>query len=52
MRVKIFVRLEDYDLEVHLVKDGTILSENSKSHEKFIHGIKGWKHRLYIQKDL
>lgn len=32
--------IEDYDLEVHLVKEGSIISKNSKSHGKFIHGIK------------
>lgn len=45
---KDFVQLEDYDLEVHLVKEGTILSENSKSHEKFIHGIKVLMAKNYI----
>jgi recombinase len=37
---KDYVTLEDYDLEVHLVKEGSIISKNSKSHDKFIHGIK------------
>jgi len=37
---KDYVLLEEHKLEIHLVKEGTILSENSKSHEKFIHGIK------------
>ena len=37
---KDYVTLEDYDLEVHLVKEGTVISKNSKSHDKFIHGIK------------
>ena len=45
---KDFVQLEDYDLEVHLVKEGSILSENSKSHEKFIHGIKVLMAKNYI----
>lgn len=37
---KDYVLLDECDFEIHLVKEGTILSENSKSHEKFIHGIK------------
>lgn len=37
---KDYVLLDESDYEIHLVKEGTILSENSKSHEKFIHGIK------------
>ncbi len=45
---KDYVTLEDYDLEVHLVKEGTVLSENSKSHEKFIHGIKVLMAKNYI----
>ena len=45
---KDYVTLEDYDLEIHLVKEGTILSENSKSHEKFIHGIKVLMAKNYI----
>lgn len=45
---KDYVILEDYDLEVHLVKEGTILSKNSKSHEKFIHGIKVLMAKNYI----
>lgn len=32
--------VEQRDLHVHLVKEGEILSKDSKSHEKFIHGIK------------
>lgn len=45
---KDYVTLEDYDLEVHLVKEGTILSKDSKSHEKFIHGIKVLMAKNYI----
>ena len=32
--------LEQLDIEIHLVKEGEILSKESKSHQKFIHGIK------------
>jgi site-specific DNA recombinase len=45
---KDYVTLEDYQLEVHLVKEGSILSESSKSHEKFIHGIKVLMAKNYI----
>ena len=45
---KDYVTLEDYDLEVHLVKEGSIISKNSKSHDKFIHGIKVLMAKNYI----
>lgn len=32
--------VEQLDLSVHLVKEGEILSKDSRSHQKFIHGIK------------
>ena len=37
---KDYVILEEYDLEVHLVKENQVLSKDSRSNEKFIHGIK------------
>ena len=37
---KDYVILEDYELNIHLVKEGQIISKDSRSHEKFIHGIK------------
>ena len=45
---KDYVTLEDYDLEVHLVKEGTVISKDSKSHDKFIHGIKVLMAKNYI----
>ena len=45
---KDYITLEDYDLEVHLVKESTIISKNSKSHDKFIHGIKVLMAKNYI----
>jgi len=33
------VTIEKLDVEVHLVKDGTVLSRDSKSQDKLIHGI-------------
>lgn len=35
-------------VEVHLVKESSILSENSRSHEKFVHGIKVLVSKNYI----
>ena len=45
---KDYVTLEDYNLEVHLVKEGSVISKNSKSHDKFIHGIKVLMAKNYI----
>lgn len=45
---KDYVILEDYHLEVHLVKEGTVLSESSKSHEKLVHGFKVLMAKNYI----
>jgi site-specific DNA recombinase len=39
--LKDYVLLDELNgLEVHLVKEGTVLSDNARSHDKFIHGIK------------
>ena len=43
-----YVSLDDYELEIHLVKEGTLLSHRSTSHEKFIHGIKVLMAKNYI----
>jgi len=45
---KDYVCLEDIDIEIHLVKEGAIVSNNSKSGEKFIHGIKVLMAKNYI----
>jgi DNA invertase Pin-like site-specific DNA recombinase len=45
---KDYVILEDYDFEIHLVKEGTVISKNSRSHDKFIHGIKVLMAKNYI----
>ena len=34
-----YIALEDLGLEIHLVKEGEVLSKDSRSHVKFIHGI-------------
>ena len=38
--VKDWVELDGLNLEIHLVKENVVLSDDSRSHEKFIHGIK------------
>ena len=45
---KDYITLEEYDLDIHLVKEGSIISKNSKSHDKFIHGIKVLMAKNYI----
>ena len=45
---KDYVSLEDMDLEIHLVKEGSIVSNNSKSADKFIHGIKVLMAKNYV----
>src|SRR3970040_1834111 len=37
--IKDWVTIGDLNLEVHLVKEGVILSDDSRSSEKFMHGI-------------
>ncbi|MCB9694504.1 MAG: recombinase family protein [Alphaproteobacteria bacterium] len=43
-----WVTLDALDVEIHLVKEGGVLSDDSKSHEKFIHGIKVLMAKNYI----
>jgi site-specific DNA recombinase len=45
---KDYVALEDLDLVVHLVKESEVLSKDSRSHTKFIHGIKVLMAKNYI----
>src|SRR5579862_6110270 len=35
-----WVTIDELDTEVHLVKENVVLSRQSHSHEKFMHGIK------------
>ncbi len=46
--LKDWVELDGMDLEIHLVKENIVLSESSRSHEKFIHGIKVLMAKNYI----
>lgn len=43
-----YVLLEELNAEIHLVKENEIISENSRSHAKFIHGIKVLMAKNYI----
>src|ERR1700693_2178959 len=43
-----WVTLDELDIEIHLVKEGIILSRDSKSSEKFVHGIKVLMAKNYI----
>lgn len=45
---KDYVRLEELDVAIHLVKEGEVLSKDSRSHVKFIHGIKVLMAKNYI----
>jgi site-specific DNA recombinase len=44
-----YVTLEDLDIEIHLVKEGQIISKDSKSQSKLIHGIQVVIARNYIE---
>jgi site-specific DNA recombinase len=37
---KDYVLLDESEYEIHLVKENVVLSKDSRSHEKFVHGIK------------
>ena len=45
---KDYVVLEDYDLTVHFCKTNSILSKDSSSHEKLVHGFKVLLAKNYI----
>ena len=45
---KDYLTIEDLDLKIHLVKENEVLSKDSKSHQKFIHGIKILMAKNYI----
>jgi site-specific DNA recombinase len=46
--LKDWVRLDDLDIEIHLIKEGVVLSRDSRSSEKFVHGIKVLMAENYI----
>lgn len=43
-----YVTIDDLNIEIHLVKENEIISNDSKSHQKFIHGIKVLMAKNYI----
>ena len=45
---KAYVVIDELDLEVHLVKEGQILSKDSRSHDKLTHGIKVLLAKNYV----
>ena len=46
--LKDWVMLDELDVQIHLVKEGAVLSRDSKSSEKFMHGIKVLMAKNYI----
>src|SRR5438874_1910112 len=46
--LKDWVTLDDLDLEIHFVKENVIFSRDSRSSEKFIHGIKVLMAKNYV----
>jgi site-specific DNA recombinase len=45
---KDYLTIDELGVEVHFVKENVILSKNSRSHEKFMHGIKLLMAKNYI----
>lgn len=45
---KDWVRLDELDVAIHLVKEGAVVSKESRSTEKFMHGIKVLMAKNYI----
>ena len=46
--LKDWVTLDELDLEIHFVKENVVLSKDSRSSEKFVHGIKVLMAKNYI----
>ena len=46
--LKDWVTVDELDVEIHLVKEGVVLSRDSRSSEKFMHGIKVLMAKNYI----
>ncbi|MHA3790453.1 recombinase family protein [Rhizorhabdus wittichii] len=46
--LKDWVTLDELGVDIHLAKEGTVLSEESRSSEKFMHGIKVLMAKNYI----
>ncbi|MFQ5479256.1 MAG: recombinase family protein [Candidatus Binatia bacterium] len=46
--LKDWVTIDELDVEIHLVKEGAVLSRDSRSSEKFMHGIKVLMAKNYV----
>ena len=46
--LKDWVLLDEMDIEIHLVKEASVLSDDSRSNDKFMHGIKVLMAKNYI----
>ena len=46
--LKDWVTIDEFDAEIHLPKEGVVLSRDSRSSEKFMHGIKVLMAKNYI----
>jgi site-specific DNA recombinase len=46
--LKDWVTLDELDLEIHMAKEGVVISRDSRSSEKFVHGIKVLMAKNYI----
>ncbi len=46
--LKDWVALDEMSVDIHLVKEGIVLSEESRSSEKFVHGIKVLMAKNYV----
>jgi hypothetical protein len=44
-----WVTVDELDVEIHLVKEAVVLSPESRSHEKFMHGIKVLMAKSYVE---
>src|SRR5215831_9417716 len=44
-----WVTIDDLDAEIHLVKENVVLSPESRSHDKFMHGIKVLMAKNYVE---
>ncbi len=47
--LKDWVTMEDLDVEIHFVKESVVLSEDSRSNERFVHGIKVLMAKQYVE---
>jgi hypothetical protein len=46
--LKDWVTLDEFEVEIHLVKEGVVISRDSRSSEKFMHGIKVLMAKNYV----